>query len=445
MQYQTMCLIKSLLRYEKNQQVMCNAHFVHDILATCKCALYDETHFLHAVVQHVFERLAAQYIQPKCLRDYLRSETIFDPLYAHVSQQNINNFETKKQLIQIKMYRVNKNKKQLVGKQHEQALLPLSRIKCLIAMTMPRDSRLSNTTASAAIASATSFVEFNMSSEGFGCLFLPSIAPQLVAPQSIVAMGMVAVSSNASGVNGGVGAGERTYPFPSGFTFSTWICVEKWGSGGGSGSGGNSSSSSSSLSSSPFSPGGNLQKSKQQHHHHPIRLLTLLKHARLKDTLATALSVHISTKTRSLVVSTEERALHMDKYDYSVDGDDDCDDVSGAGAADCANPSSGGGGGGGYRSATGSAELHTARFQCSELFNEGQWMHVALVWTRASMLKPSTCAFYMNGKHVASQRLHYLGAMESNATPASVSVHAVIGTLPVMRMQVPLVWRQASW
>jgi hypothetical protein len=85
MQYQAMSLLKSLLRYEKNQQVMCNAHFVDDILATCKCALYDETHFLHALVQHVFERLAAQSIHPKCLRDYLRAETIFDPLVAHVS------------------------------------------------------------------------------------------------------------------------------------------------------------------------------------------------------------------------------------------------------------------------------------------------------------------------------------------------------------------------
>ena len=84
-------------------------------------------------------------------------------------------------------------------------------------------------------------------------------------------------------------------------------------------------------SSSPFSLGGNLQKSKQQHHPHPNRLLTLLKHARLKDALATSLSVHIRTKMRSLAVSYEERAVHMDKYDYSLDEYGDFDDVSGAG------------------------------------------------------------------------------------------------------------------
>jgi hypothetical protein len=176
---------------------------------------------------------------------------------------------------------------QLIGGQHEQPLVPLSRIKCLMAMTSSRDSRLSliasacgaPSAAGAGLAATISFVEFSMLSEGFGCLFLPSIAPQLAAPQSLVAMGMVAVSSNASSVNGGVGVGERAFPFASGFTFSTWLCVEKW----------------------PSSVSAASLRSPVQPHHHPIRLLTLLKHARLKDTLVTALSVHISTKTRALV------------------------------------------------------------------------------------------------------------------------------------------------
>ena len=49
----------------------------------------------------------------------------------------------------------------------------LSRIKCLVSMTTPRDMHLCGTT------SLPGFVEFNMSLDGFGCLFLPSIAPHV--------------------------------------------------------------------------------------------------------------------------------------------------------------------------------------------------------------------------------------------------------------------------
>lgn len=51
--------------------------------------------------------------------------------------------------------------------------VPLSRIKCLVSMTTPRDMHLFGTT------SLPGFVEFNMSLDGFGCLFFPSIAPHV--------------------------------------------------------------------------------------------------------------------------------------------------------------------------------------------------------------------------------------------------------------------------
>lgn len=51
--------------------------------------------------------------------------------------------------------------------------IPLSRIKSLVSMTTPRDMHLCGTT------SLPGFVEFNMSSDGFGCLFFPSISPHL--------------------------------------------------------------------------------------------------------------------------------------------------------------------------------------------------------------------------------------------------------------------------
>ena len=51
--------------------------------------------------------------------------------------------------------------------------IPLSRIKCLVSMTTPRDMHLCGTT------SLPGFVEFNMISDGFGCLFFPSISPHV--------------------------------------------------------------------------------------------------------------------------------------------------------------------------------------------------------------------------------------------------------------------------
>lgn len=49
-----------------------------------------------------------------------------------------------------------------------------------------------------------SFVEFDMSAEGFGCLFLPSMAPQSAGGGSVVG---AALSSTEPNVIGGIGTG----------------------------------------------------------------------------------------------------------------------------------------------------------------------------------------------------------------------------------------------
>ena len=78
--------------------------------------------------------------------------------------------------------------------------VPLTRVKCLVSMTTPRDVRLHG-------ASITpGFVEFDMSAEGFGCLYLPSIAPQGPPTPSVVGAGMMGGSD--PGVVGGIGTGQ---------------------------------------------------------------------------------------------------------------------------------------------------------------------------------------------------------------------------------------------
>ena len=53
--------------------------------------------------------------------------------------------------------------------------VPLTRVKCMVSMTTPKDARAHGST------DCPSFVEFDMNVDGFGCLFLPAIAPQVSA------------------------------------------------------------------------------------------------------------------------------------------------------------------------------------------------------------------------------------------------------------------------
>lgn len=59
-----------------------------------------------------------------------------------------------------------------VPRGHGGGPVPLTRVKCLVSMTTPRDARSQGST------DTPPFVEFDMSIAGFGCLFLPAIAPQ---------------------------------------------------------------------------------------------------------------------------------------------------------------------------------------------------------------------------------------------------------------------------
>lgn len=61
-------VIKSLVRSERNQQVMCEAGMAGELLSMGRIALQDETHPLHQPLQYIIERLAAQSLEPRDLR-----------------------------------------------------------------------------------------------------------------------------------------------------------------------------------------------------------------------------------------------------------------------------------------------------------------------------------------------------------------------------------------
>ena len=61
-------VLKSVMRSERNQQLMCEAGLPHELLSHATLTLADETHPLHPPVQYMFERLSAQSLTPKDLR-----------------------------------------------------------------------------------------------------------------------------------------------------------------------------------------------------------------------------------------------------------------------------------------------------------------------------------------------------------------------------------------
>ncbi|XP_034186854.1 WD repeat and FYVE domain containing 3 bchs isoform X3 [Osmia lignaria lignaria] len=179
-------IIKSLVRSERNQQIMCDAGMAGELLSVGRIALQDETHPLHQPLQYIIERLAAQSLEPRDLREFLR---LGDPLCC------------------ISLDDIEPNK-------HRGGPVPLTRIKTLVSMTTPKDFRAHGS------CTLPPFVELDMSAEGFACLYLPSVAPQSTTPPTVVAAD--------SSVLGGIGSGDRLFPPQTGLTYSTWICVDKF-------------------------------------------------------------------------------------------------------------------------------------------------------------------------------------------------------------------------
>ncbi|XP_044762510.1 WD repeat and FYVE domain-containing protein 3 [Coccinella septempunctata] len=238
-------IIKSLVRSERNQQVMCDKGLVSQIISLAAVALQNENHPLHTPIQYILERLAAQAMEPINLRQFLR---LGNPLNCLPLEQ-----------------------REMVG-----GPVPLTRIKTLVSMTTPKDFRAQSSH------SLPPFVEFDMSAEGFGCLYLPSIAPQSPATSSVV--------SNAdTAVLGGIGAGDRIFPPQTGLSYSTWICVDKF--------------------------------SDPRTDPHCVRLLTLVRTFNgARDDHLVCLSVVLSARDKAIIVSTQETHIPSHVGEWEPEG-----------------------------------------------------------------------------------------------------------------------------
>ncbi|XP_041911826.1 WD repeat and FYVE domain-containing protein 3 isoform X3 [Arvicola amphibius] len=287
-------ILQSLVHTERNQQVMCEAGLHARLLQRCSAALADEDHSLHPPLQRMFERLASQALEPMVLREFLRlasplncgawdkkllkqyrvhkpSSLSYEPEMRSSMVTSLEGLGSDNvfSLHEDNHYRISKS----LVKSAEGSTVPLTRVKCLVSMTTPHDIRLHGSSVTPA------FVEFDTSLEGFGCLFLPSLAPHNAPTNNAVTTGLT-----DGAVVSGIGSGERFFPPPSGLSYSSWFCIEHFSS-----------------------PPNN----------HPVRLLTVVRRANSSEQHYVCLAIVLSAKDRSLIVSTKEELLQNYVDDFS--------------------------------------------------------------------------------------------------------------------------------
>ncbi|TNN20222.1 WD repeat and FYVE domain-containing protein isoform 3 [Schistosoma japonicum] len=441
-------VIADLLHNERNQQIMCNAYMPRKLLDLFHKPLADDNHPLHDQIRGLFECLAIQALTPNDLREFLRLSDTLSTLDASLVYPTKNDLSNSS-------FSLSDEAKVLLSKSLSFRLNPLTlcQIKCLIAMSTPlhvefnkqiirRDSRInyssvrSNSTMNSEIglSISPSFVEFNMSTEGFGCLFLPSIAPQGSSSISRLC-GAVNSSSNSAAnssmnemnAGGGVGAGERSFPPSGGFTYSAWVSVSQFDS----------------VTNNSYDIGSMKQSFQQQPQ--AVHLLTLVRGVQSVNDQLVFLRIYIHPLNHYLVVSTQERLLQPGQ---SCDLDVDCSTLLNNHNSSTDQPTaveldSN------MKSAIGTGTC--AVFPCGFLQNSSNewpldvWRHVVVVFNRAGMIKTSSCSLYLDGHFIGSRRVTYIGASSAssalgrNIMPSSLC--GFVGTPASMRRSSKLLWK----
>uniref|UniRef100_A0A663EJ85 WDFY family member 4 n=1 Tax=Aquila chrysaetos chrysaetos TaxID=223781 RepID=A0A663EJ85_AQUCH len=248
--------IQFLVKSEKSRQVMCGSGLLSTVLTSCQDAFRNKSHPLHLPLTRVFEKLASQAIEPDVLRYQILSNGTNLPstnktevLSCQGSDSAWN--EGKHTMNSLLLIQWLGYSSPWVSKG---SALALQTAMSLISMTSPRNFQLRSN------ALAPSFVEFDMSMEGYGCLYLPTLA---------TVMGPSAEQS----VSGGIGMGTRMFPPSGGLTLSCWFLVSKFG---------------------------------LVHNSHPLRFLTVVRHVSRTEQEFVCFSVSFFPQDLSLVISTEE-------------------------------------------------------------------------------------------------------------------------------------------
>ncbi|XP_062375001.1 WD repeat- and FYVE domain-containing protein 4 isoform X2 [Sardina pilchardus] len=257
-QYAVADHVQLLLRSERNRQIMCEGGLLSVLLTSCPHMLLTPAQPLHLPAIRILEKLASQSISPTNLRRYLClgnpflcSENNVFPQPAAVANDEPCSEENgvKKNVRKLK-----KSFSLLSSSPQSGSALPLHQIISLVSMTSPRSFRPQK------LSATPSFVEFDMSESGYGCLFLPSLAT------------VKGVSSDGIST-GGVGKDCRGFPPAAGLTFSCWFLVSRFSAACDS---------------------------------HPLRLLTVVRHMSRAPQSYVCLAASIAAADGSLIISTDE-------------------------------------------------------------------------------------------------------------------------------------------
>ncbi|XP_053165881.1 WD repeat- and FYVE domain-containing protein 4-like [Hemicordylus capensis] len=263
-QYAVADHIQSLMKTEKNRQVACGAGLLGTIVTSCLDALHNATNPLHLPLIRLFEKLSSQSIEPDVLRKFLCLRTSLSITSGLTESPSIAPLRHRSSSCQAVwdaglQATTSNNSADL----HEPPLgsntlwlskssaTALQAAMSLISMTTPRSVQPQS------ICLAPSFVEFDMSLDGYGCLFIPTLATVLG-------------SNTEYSISGGIGKGIRSFPPLDGLTFSSWFLASKMASD------------------------------------HPLRFLTLVRHMSRTEEEYICFSVSFSPMDSYLTISTEE-------------------------------------------------------------------------------------------------------------------------------------------
>ncbi len=114
---------------------------------------------------------------------------------------------------------------------------------------------------------------------------------------------MVSVGNDIS-VNGGVGSGERMFPPQSGLAYSTWVYIDEFGTQLNPLVSSPTKTAPSSTPSTPSEPPSTAAKQI-----HPIKILTLIKHSKVRDTLTSCRTVYLSPKNQPIFIHKNRRVF----------------------------------------------------------------------------------------------------------------------------------------
>ncbi|XP_042625050.1 WD repeat- and FYVE domain-containing protein 4-like isoform X1 [Cyprinus carpio] len=270
--------VQTLVKSERNRQIMCEFGLVSTLLTHCKDILIDNSHSLHLPIVRILEKLASQSMDHKCLRQFL---CLGDPLMCSgenrlsVCCKEAKNTNQTKDSIEDNRKSLKKTMKRsfslLKTSSDSGTVVPLHRIISLVSITSPRSFQPHK------VSISPSFVEFDMTDSGYGCLFLPSLATVKGVSADFIS-------------TGGLGTDCRGFPPSAGLSFSCWFMICRFSSACES---------------------------------HPVRLLTIVRHMSRAEQQFSCLSVSISAIDACLVISTEEepyQSLDMMEPDEQIPG-----------------------------------------------------------------------------------------------------------------------------